>query len=77
MGSFFNGYLPISWTESMERFMNHLGVLLRDFKRFVTVLSEQIKRQASVMAESSGRPYIHLNGEGRKEKHRHKHLARQ
>jgi hypothetical protein len=63
----FKGYLPISWAESMESFMNHQGLLLKDFKRFVTMHSERIKQHARAMAEDSGRPYIHLNGALRKE----------
>ncbi|MBW1700373.1 MAG: hypothetical protein JRK26_26760 [Deltaproteobacteria bacterium] len=46
----FKGYLPISWAESMERFMNTQGLLLKDFKRFVTKHSERIKQHAKAMA---------------------------
>jgi hypothetical protein len=64
----FKGYLPISWAESMERFMNSQGLLLKEFKGFVTVQSERVKEHARAMAEKSKRPYIHLNRQIRKEK---------
>ena len=70
----FKGYLPISWAEAMEKFMAHKGLLLKDFKRFVTTHSERIKHHAKTMAEKSGRPYIHLNGPLRKEEHA-RHIA--
>lgn len=63
----FKGYLPISWAESMERFMYGQGLLLKDFKRFVSRHSESIKGHAKAMTEKSGRPYIHINGPIRKE----------
>ena len=63
----FKGYLPISWAESMERFMNSQGLLLKKFKEFVTIHSERLKQNARGMAQKSGRPYIHLNGQIRKE----------
>ena len=63
----FKGYLPISWAENMDRFITFQGLLLKDFKRFVTKHSEQVKEHAKAMVKKSGRPYIHLNGRVRKE----------
>jgi len=63
----FKGHLPISWAESMDRFITSRGLLLKDFKTFVTKHSGQIKEHGKAMAEKSGRPYIHLNGRVRKE----------
>ncbi|MBW2154514.1 MAG: hypothetical protein JRH18_22995 [Deltaproteobacteria bacterium] len=65
----FKGYLPISWAESMERFMNTQGLLLKDFKRFVTKHSERIKQHAKAMTERHARPYIHINGSISKDDH--------
>ncbi len=64
----FKGYLPISWAQGMERFMMRQGLLLKDFKAFVTKHSERIKQHAKAMAEESRRPYIHINAKVRKEK---------
>ena len=63
----FKGYLPISWAESMERFMSSSGLLIKDFKTFVSEQSERIKRHSRTMAEAAGRPYIALIGKARKE----------
>jgi len=63
----FKGYLPISWAQNMERFMMAQGLLLKDFKVFVTKPSERIKQHAQALAQRSQRPYIHINGQVRKE----------
>lgn len=63
----FRGYLPLGWPEAMERFMRTNGLLYKDFKRFVTEQSEQLKRHAVTVADRAGRPYIYLNGNIRKE----------
>ena len=47
--------------------MTHQGLLLKDFKPFVSAHSERLKQHARGMAEKFGRPYLHLNGEIRKE----------
>jgi hypothetical protein len=51
----------------MDSFMTNQGMLLRDFKSFVTTHSERLKHHARAIAEKTARPYIHLNGEVRKE----------
>ncbi len=63
----FKGYLPISWAESMQRFLMAQGLLIKDFKMFVTKHSERIKQHAQAMAEANQRPYIHLNGQVEKD----------
>jgi len=63
----FKGYLPISWAESMERFMASQGLLIKDFKTFVIKQSEQLKQHGKMIAEAAGRPYIPLTGRERKE----------
>jgi hypothetical protein len=63
----FKGYLPISWAENMQRFLMAQGLLIKDFKMFVTKHSEQIKQHAKAMAAKNHRPYLHINGQVRKE----------
>lgn len=63
----FKGYLPISWAESMERFIGAQGLLLKDFKQFVTKHSERVKAHGREMAKTAGRPYLTVNGSVRKE----------
>jgi hypothetical protein len=63
----FKGYLRISWAENMDWFMTSQGLLLKDFKTFVTKQSERVKGHGKAMAEKNARPYIHLNGQVRKE----------
>lgn len=63
----FKGYLPISWAVNMQRFIMAQGLLFKDFKMFVTKHSERVKQHAKAMAEKCERPYIHINGQVRKE----------
>ncbi len=42
----FKGYLPIRDGGAMEAFMNRKGLLLKDFKKFVTSSSEALKSHA-------------------------------
>lgn len=63
----FKGYLSISWAESMERFMSRNGLLIKDFKPFVSEQSERVKQHARRMAEKAHRPYLHLTNSIRKE----------
>jgi hypothetical protein len=63
----FKGYLPMSHPESMENFMCQQGLLLKDFKPFVTRCSERLKEHAKGVAEKAGRPYIYFNHPIRKD----------
>ena len=63
----FKGYLPISWGRAMERLMAMHGLLIKDFKRFVSQQSERVKAHAKLMAQKARRPYIHLSHPVRKE----------
>jgi hypothetical protein len=63
----FKGYLPLGYPEAMERFMNQQGLLLKDFKPFVTRCSKRLKQHADAVAEKAGRPSIYLNRAIRKE----------
>jgi hypothetical protein len=63
----FKGYLPIRDGRAMEGFMNRQGLLLKDFKKFVTSCSDAVKSYARTVAEDTGRPLIHLTWAIRKE----------
>jgi hypothetical protein len=63
----FKGYLPVSWAESMERFITSQGLLIKDFRSFVLKQSERLKQHGRGIAEATGRPYIHLSRGERKE----------
>lgn len=63
----FKGYLPISADSSMEAFLSHRRLLIKDFKRFVLLQSEKLRDHARRLAEKTGRPVIHLSGPQRKE----------
>ncbi len=63
----FKGYLPISYAEAMEGFMNRQGVLFKAFKRFASTCSEGIKEHAMDVARKAQRPFIYLNSPVRKE----------
>ena len=63
----FKGHLPLGWPDAMEGFISRQGLRIKDFGRFVSRHSEQIKQHARAMAEQAQRPYIHLDGPVRKE----------
>ena len=63
----FKGHLPLGWADAMEGFISRQGLRIKDFGRFVSRHSEQIKQHARAMAEQAQRPYIHLDGPARKE----------
>ena len=63
----FKGYLPISYAQSMEAFLNRRGVLLKDFKHFAALSSDGIKDHAIEVARKADRPFVYLNAPIRKE----------
>ena len=63
----FKGYLPISFPQAMESFMNRHELLLKDFKQFVKKHSETLKVHALTTAQCSARPYIYLKAPIRKD----------
>lgn len=63
----FKGYLPMSYPESMEAFLNHRGILFKDFKNFAISCSQTIKDHAVRTAHKADRPFIYLNSPIRKE----------
>jgi hypothetical protein len=63
----FKGYLPISYAQGMESFLNRKGILLKDFKRFASSCSDTLKEHAIEAARKTGRPFIYLNSPIRKE----------
>lgn len=63
----FKGYLPISHPASMERWLTSRGILLKDFKNFVTTQSDQLKAHAQQLAAKTARPYQYLSRPLRKD----------
>lgn len=63
----FKGYLPISHPASMERWLASRGILLKDFKSFVTTQSDRLKAHAQQLAAKAGRPYQYLSRPIRKD----------
>jgi hypothetical protein len=60
----FKGHLPLAWSDAMERLLTQHGLLIKDFKDFVTQYSGQIIDHAKAMAEQQGRPSIYLDRSG-------------
>ncbi len=56
----FKGYLPIGYGRGMESFMTGQGILIKDFKKFVTQQTERLSNHAKAVAERSERPYQYL-----------------
>jgi len=63
----FKGYLPISWPEGMESFLRREKVLIKDFKRYVTKVSERVVEHAKTVAAEAERPYAYIRGKLDKE----------
>jgi hypothetical protein len=63
----FKGYLPISHPASMERWLTRRGILLKDFKSFVTTQSDRLKLHAQQLATKAGRPNQYLSRPIRKD----------
>jgi hypothetical protein len=63
----FKGYLPISWPEGMESFLRREHVMVKDFKKYVTKISDSVCEHAKQVATSANRPYIHIRGKLDKE----------
>ena len=63
----FKGYSPLSWAKSMEEHMSYNGILLKDFKKYATDLSEQMRKHGLETAQRHGRPYFRPEGKYNKE----------
>lgn len=63
----FKGHLPISWPDGMESFLRREKVLIKDFKRYVTQVSQRVVEHAQAAAEKAQRPYRHIRGKLDKE----------
>ncbi len=63
----FKGYNPLSWSKNMEEHMSHNGILLKDFKKYATGLSEQMRKHGLETAQRHGRPYFRPEGKYDKE----------
>ena len=63
----FKGYLPISWPEGMESFLRREKVLIKDFKRYVTKVSQRVVEHAQQTAAKEKRPYWYVQGKTDKE----------
>lgn len=59
----FKGYLSLGFGRAMERFIGNQGLLLKDFKRFVTTHSKTIKNHAEAMANKQQHLFIYLESD--------------
>src|SRR5262249_40209919 len=63
----FKGYLPVSYPRGMEGFLQHHGILLKNFRTFALEQSALVKAHACQLAEQAGRPFLPLQHKIRKE----------
>jgi hypothetical protein len=63
----FKGHLRFNYVRGMESFLYGKGILLKDFKDFVTKQAQRLKDRAEFLAERAGRPLLHFDGAVRKE----------
>lgn len=63
----FKGYSSLSFALGMEGFLNHHGVLLKNFKDFGPAQAQRLKTHAEAMAQRHDRPFQFLARKTRKE----------
>ena len=63
----FKGYSPFSWAKNMEEHMTYNGMLIKDFKKYATGLSEEVRKHGLETAQAHGRPYFRPEGKYDKE----------
>jgi hypothetical protein len=51
----------LAYTQGMKKFLDHTGVLLKDFKAYALRLTDQVRASTEKLAEDAGRPLIYLN----------------
>jgi hypothetical protein len=54
----FKGYLPLGWPEAMEKLLYRQGLLIKDFKDFVSQQAQRIRDHAEAFAKQHGRPCL-------------------
>jgi len=63
----FKGYLPISYPQGMENFLQGHDILLKDFKAFGPQQAQRLKEHAQTLAAQAGRPFLYCERRIRKE----------
>ena len=58
----FRGHLPLRYSQAVEGFLHHKGILFKDLKAFLVEQAERLKTHAQSMATRAGRPYRYLQG---------------
>src|SRR5262245_743280 len=48
-------------TQGMQKFLNHTGVLLKQFKAYVQGVTDQIRQATGQLAKAAGRPLEYLS----------------
>jgi hypothetical protein len=51
----------LAYTDGMRGFLNHIGVLLKDFKPYVQRVTEQVREATEQLARAEGRPLLYLD----------------
>lgn len=63
----FKGYSPLSWTDSMMKYLNYNNLLIKDFKSHAQALSHRLRDHGKAVAAQYGRPYFPPEGKYDKE----------
>jgi len=63
----FRGHLPVSNSKFLQRFLDHNGVLYKDFAKYVVEKADRVVEHAKAFAARARRPYVYLPGYIRKE----------
>ena len=53
----FRGHLPLGYSQAVEGFLCHKGILFKDLKAFLVEQADRLKEHTQSMAERASHPY--------------------
>lgn len=67
----------LAYSQGMKKFLDHIHVLLKDFKAYVQHVTDQVRERTEKLAQEHGRPLIYLDGSPVSKEERARDIARQ
>jgi hypothetical protein len=66
----------LAYAQGMKKFLDHIHVLLKDFKAYVQHVTDQVRERTEKLAQDHGRPLIYLDGSPVSKEQRARDIAR-
>src|SRR5579872_2747976 len=66
----------LAYAQGMKKFLDHIHVLLKDFKAYVQHVTDQVRERTEKLAQDHGRPLIYLDGSPVSKEERARDIAR-